>query len=464
MPQGGAGKCGGALGSKSGKPKGGKKRVVKTVKSKGAAKATGEGEAHNNDTPAEHAAGHVEVAPSPARRAALMRARAAGEAAMRERADAKAAAARCPVNGTAPSGAVLGGGGAASADAPPAPPDLHQAASGEDDDEDDDDNSDTDTDTDTDIDNDNDNDKASSNDIDNDNDVSAKRSATRDARLRFYNQQRAQRRAAAAPHPPPSPPDDNASAVRSTPARAAAAAEAGDTKCAAGGASNASSVVADSDASAGVASLLDRFAARRHAASGGGGAQRSIVTLRTVLGNAARRGAEAEPRFRQLRARNDALWTHVLRHGELRAVLESAGFARRLEADDDGGAAAASAGEGAGAAAVAAPADGGDDAASHRREDALERARCELEALFQGDGAPDAAAAEALLARIDALAAAAPPAAARAPAARAAAEEVCGEERGWVFVHDGGERADAALAVALEVARAWSSLATKSVH
>ena len=65
MPQGGAGKCGGALGSKTGKPKGGKKRVVKTVKSKGAAKATGEGEAHNNDTPAEHAPATLRSPPHP---------------------------------------------------------------------------------------------------------------------------------------------------------------------------------------------------------------------------------------------------------------------------------------------------------------------------------------------------------------------------------------------------------------
>lgn len=397
-PQGGAGKCGGALGSKSKKMKGGKKRG-KAFKVK--AKVTGAAE----EAPAEP--GFVEVAPSPARRAALLRANAAGEAALRERAEAKAAAALCPVNGTARSGAVMGGAGGASGG-----------------------NDDSDGDTDSD-----------NGDGD---DVSAKGSTTRDARLQFYDQQRAQRRAATA-------------------------------------------LAAVDGVRRDVASLLDRFARRIPS----GGAERSVATLRTVLGNAARRGADTDPRFRRLRARNDALWTHVLRHAELRAVLERAGFTRRPEADDvrrcdpaprvkesrwccggtdeddhDGGGAAAtstSSGEHAGASASSAPADPGDEAALHwtpalALEDELERARRELEALFQGDGAPDATAAETLLARIDEFSAPPPPA--RVIVLRAAAEEVREEDRGWVLVHD-GER-DAALAAAREAARAWSSPATKA--
>jgi len=381
-PQGGAGKCGGALGSKSKKMKGGKKRG-KAFKSK--AKAMGAAE----EAPAEP--GFVEVAPSPARRAALLRANAAGEAALRERAEAKAAAARCPVNGTARSGAVLGGAGGASGG-----------------------NDDSDGDTDS--------------DNGGDDDVSAKGSTTRDARLQFYDQQRAQRRAATA-------------------------------------------LAVVDGVRRDVASLLDRFARRSHAASGC--VERSVATLRKVLANAA--GADADPRFRRLHARNDALWTHVLRHAELRAVLERAGFTRRPEADDvrrrdptprvnESRWCCVANDEDDGGDARSAPAEPGDEAALHwtpalALEDELERARRELETLFQGT--PDATAAETLLARIDELSAPSPPPA-RVLVLRAPAEEAHGEDRGWVLVQD-GER-DAALAAALEAARAWSSTATKSAR
>lgn len=275
-PQGGAGKQGGALSSKSSKP-----RKPRSVGSTSFKKATAD------NLPAEEselvAPAYIVVPPQPQQRAELMRTRRNGEVVQEQMAAKAAAAARVLVNGTAPTGSVLGG------DSVLDPEDVRQARLQH---------------------------LAKQQKERRAEQVATER-GTKDTRCVAKQQEQSH--------------VFSISSEQEHQAASRAVAELpivrrrrdGHT-----GIGAADGTDGEGEFGTHVAVLLDMLAERlRHEED-----ECSIKLLCTVLGN----GTKDDPKYRRLRASNDKLWLAILQHPELCALIEAAGFEQHSTEGLDG--------------------------------------------------------------------------------------------------------------------------------